>query len=141
MNEVHVIIVRGGVVYAVDAFSSLEVAEQFYPDDTRIPLEPGMQVQPGWTYDGSAFTAPEVPQPAYVPAMLSPLEFLRRVPMTTRIAIREAAKTDPVIQDAMELLMVAKEIDVHDADTVAFVTYMRDIKGLLTNEQAEALLY
>lgn len=141
MGETYVIIVRGGVVYAVDAFASLEAAAQFYPDDTRIPLEPGSKVQPGWTYDGSTFTAPPVEEKVVVPSMLSPLEFLRRVPMTTRIAIREAAKTDPVIQDAMELLMVAKEIDVHDADTVAFVTYMRDVKGLLTAEQAAALLY
>lgn len=141
MADVHVIIVRGGVVYAVDAFSSVEAAAQFYPDDLRIPLEPGSLVQPSWTYDGSVFTEPDTPQPAYTPSMISPLEFLRRVPMPTRIAIREAAKTDPVIQDAMELLMVAKEIDVHDADTLSFVAYMRDVKGLLTTEQAEALLY
>lgn len=59
------------------------------------------------------------------------LTFLRRLTPEQRIAIRTAAKTNVVLEDALALLDAAQDVRVDDPDTVAFVGYCV-LLGLLT---------
>lgn len=55
---------------------------------------------------------------------LTKLEFLRRFTQTERIAIREFAKTDVLIDDFMQLLDIAEFIDPSDQDTNNALQYL-----------------
>lgn len=136
-----VIIVRGGMVIAVDSFASLEAAATFWPEEERFDAEDWPGVSPGWTWDGTAFEMPpslqEAPEPART---MSRIQFLKRIQPETRIAIRAAAKSDPVIEDALALLDATPEVDLDDPDTVRFVGYLTSVANLLTAEQAAAIL-
>lgn len=55
---------------------------------------------------------------------LTKLEFLRRFTQAERIAIREFAKTDVLIDDFMQLLDIAEFIDPSDQDTNNALQYL-----------------
>lgn len=55
---------------------------------------------------------------------LTKLEFLRRFTQAERIAIREFAKTDVLIDDFMQLLDIAEFIDTSDQDTNNALQYL-----------------
>lgn len=57
------------------------------------------------------------------PRVLSRLAFLRRFTAPERIAIRQAALTDPIIDDAMRLLDMAELVSLDDADAQNMVGY------------------
>lgn len=80
-----------------------------------------------------------VPATPVSSAPLTRLEFLRRFTMQQRIALREAAKTDPVLADAMDLLYRAEDIRTDDLDTVAMINYCVAL-GLLAPGDAANIL-
>lgn len=65
--------------------------------------------------------------------------FLQRLSPATRIAIRAASETDPLIEDFLDVLYATDEVDLDNANTTAGVDYMVS-EGLLTSDQAAALL-
>lgn len=71
--------------------------------------------------------------------IMTKLEFLRKFTMQERINIREAAKTDPVIFDGMELLNLASSVDRQDVDVIRLLTYFTDI-GILAAGRKEEIV-
>jgi hypothetical protein len=64
------------------------------------------------------------------------IDWTRRFTMAERIAIRQAAKTDPVIEDILELLAaVSTGVLLSDADTQMALGYFAQ-QGLITSERA-----
>lgn len=76
---------------------------------------------------------------AGAPEPLTKLAFLRRIPAEKRIAIRAAAKADPILEDAMGLLDLAEDVSVTDPDTVQLVGYLQ-AQGFLTADEASGVL-
>jgi hypothetical protein len=70
---------------------------------------------------------------------LTKLEYLRRFTADERIAIREAAKVNPMLEDYMALMELATEIDTSDADTIAGVQ-MLEVAGLIAAGRANEVL-
>lgn len=102
----------GDVVVAVSETHS----EHDSPD--MILLETFDESLLGHFYDRESgiFAAPPAP-PA--PRTLSKLQFLRSLTQAERIAFRQAAKANPIMEDFMALLDLAENVDKDDADVVA----------------------
>lgn len=88
-----------------------------------------------WLPNGTFSSVPAAPPET----QMSKLAFLRRITQAERIAIRAARATDPVIEDAEQLMSLADVIDVSDPDTIEYVGYLVQ-KGLLTQERATEVL-
>ena len=92
----------------------------------------------GYSYINEELTPPEVPEiitPTPEPVLIiSKLEFLRRFTAEERIAIR--ASTNPIIVDFMELLNLAENVRLDDADTIAGVNYLESIALLAVGRAA-----
>lgn len=71
----------------------------------------------------------------YIPKVV----FMQRMAASARIAVRQAAKTDPYIEDFLDLLAATIEVNLDDPDTLAGVQYLV-ASELLTQAEAEALL-
>lgn len=83
---------------------------------------------------------PPPPQPVYAGRrILTKLEFLRLFTMTERITMRTAAKESPVMEDYLQLMDLAQEINLDDQDTVAGVQMMEQA-SLLAEGRAEEIL-
>jgi hypothetical protein len=95
---------------------------------------------PALGYRGVGFfpVAEPTPEPQ-LPREIPPLAFMQRIPPTKRIAIREAAKADPILEDFLDLLGKATIVRLDHADTAAGVGYLV-MRGKLTQTEAEALL-
>lgn len=78
--------------------------------------------------------------PAPVPKILTPLQYLRRFSLPERVAIREAAKTDFVVEDLMDMLDRAQEINTADMDTIAGTHYLEHL-GLIAAGRAVEVLH
>lgn len=76
---------------------------------------------------------------AQVKPPITKLTFLRRIPQGKRLQIREAAKTDQILADAMNLLDLAEDVSTEDTDTVQLVGYLQT-NGYLTADEAAAVL-
>lgn len=81
----------------------------------------------------------EMVTPAPVPQILTPLQYLRRFSLPERVAIREAAKTDFVVEDLMDMLDRAQEINTADMDTIAGTHYMEHLGLIAPGRAAEVL--
>lgn len=80
----------------------------------------------------------EFPEPEPVREIqLTKLQFLRRFTAAERIAIR--ASSNPVIVDFMQLLDLAQDVRLDDADTVAGVNYLEQL-GLIGEGRAAEIL-
>lgn len=90
-------------------------------------------------YGDAGFIPYTPPAPTPAPRTISPLGFMQRLSPSNRIAIRAAAKTDPIIEDFLDLLYRATLIQLEHADTLAGVGYMVS-QNLITQEEADALL-
>ena len=92
----------------------------------------------GYSYINEELTPPEVPEiitPTPEPVLIiSKLEFLRRFTAEERIAIR--ASTNPIIVDFMELLNLAENVRLDDADTIAGVNYLESLTLLAVGRAA-----
>lgn len=71
------------------------------------------------------------PEPEPVMRRTSRIEFLQRIPAEKRIAIRQAGKTDLVIEDFLDLLSATDWVELDNDDTVNALTYIVGL-GLLT---------
>ena len=87
------------------------------------------------------FTRQEYPYPPAPPpsVVMTHLEFLRKFTQTERTNLRTAAKTDPVLEDALFLFESAREIDLYDPDTQNFLQYMV-LQTLLTQERYDEIM-
>lgn len=72
-----------------------------------------------------------------VPPPLSQLEFLRRLTVSERVAIRASA--DPVVIDFLHLLSLAQDVRLNDPDTIAGVNYLEQA-GLLAEGRGWVIL-
>jgi acyl-CoA synthetase (AMP-forming)/AMP-acid ligase II len=70
---------------------------------------------------------------------LTKLEYLRRFTQAERIAIRAAAAQSPVLDDYMQLMELATEVDTSDTDTVTAVR-MLEQAGLIAAGRADEIL-
>lgn len=94
----------------------------------------------GVDFDAAFLTKVGSVPPVEMPRLpLTRLEFLRRFTMEQRIALRETAKTNAVLADAMDLLYRAEDIRTDDPDTVAMINYCVSL-GLLTSGDAANIL-
>jgi hypothetical protein len=67
---------------------------------------------------------------------IAPVDWMRRFTMQERIAIRSAAKTDPVVEDILELLAAVKTgVVLTDTDTQMAIGYFAQ-QGLITMTRA-----
>lgn len=74
----------------------------------------------------------EIPAPK---ASLTPLEFLQRFTVYERVAIRSAAKADPIIEDFLDMINAASGIEGGHPLLVQGLGYMI-LQGLVTPERA-----
>jgi hypothetical protein len=77
---------------------------------------------------------PEVPD---IPQPLTQLAFLRRFTAPERIGIR--ASTDPIIQDFLQLVALAQDIQTSDPDTQMGIGYLAQ-QGLIAPERVAEIL-
>jgi len=82
---------------------------------------------------------PPEAEPPPVRRDITRILFLQRIPAPARIAIRTAGKTNPIIEDFLDLISATDTINLDAADTLAGVGYMQS-QGLLTEGEAGALL-
>lgn len=74
-------------------------------------------------------------------AVITKLEFLLRFSVTERVAIRELAKTNPVVFDAMELLNIAEFVSLSDLTTSNLVMYLYSLGVYSYPRAVEILTY
>jgi hypothetical protein len=68
------------------------------------------------------------------------IDWMRRFTLTERIGIRAAAKTDPIVEDAIELLKVAKNgVATTDPDTLQALAYFEQTGLIAAGRAAEIL--
>lgn len=70
---------------------------------------------------------------------LTKLEYLRLFTQEERITIRTVAKTNAVLEDYLDMLDIAEEINLDDPDTIAAVM-MLEGAGLLAEGRASEVL-
>lgn len=70
---------------------------------------------------------------------ITKLEYLRRFAVDERIAIRAAAAQNAILADYLQLLELAQDINLDDADTVAAVQ-MLEQAGLIAPGRAAEIL-
>lgn len=111
-----------------------------YPDAIDITdLSP--RPAPGWSYVDGEFTPPaeNAPPPPATSPRMTHLYFLSRFTPAERLAVREAAQADPVLDDAMFLFNAARDIDVTLPMTQQLVGYMAQ-QGLIAPGRVPELL-
>lgn len=107
------------------------------PGEAAIDISATPEVQVGWKFDPGTnkFSAPT---PA-TSTMMTHLYFLSRMTREERIAIRTAAQSDPVLDDAMLLFERAREVNVGLPLTQQLVGYLA-MTGLIQPERVPELL-
>lgn len=71
--------------------------------------------------------------------ILTKLQFLSKFTLQERIAIREAAKTDPIVYDILELLNLSTEVNLDDPICIQSVQYFYSV-NLLSNQRVSEIL-
>jgi hypothetical protein len=71
--------------------------------------------------------------------ILTKLQFLQRFTAAERVAIRQAAKAVPALEDYMAMLDAAQHIEIDRPDTIAGVNALA-AAGLLTEQRAAEIL-
>lgn len=130
---------------AVDV--STDPSTSFHPDLAREFVKVPDQVQPGWTTDGKAWSAPVVPTPTPVAEtgnlQPTPPEFMLLLTLQERAAFRAAAEKDPVAADLLSLLSDARltYVDLANSGVQEAVQYMTTTDPqLLTEARAKRIL-
>jgi hypothetical protein len=118
-----------GTLYCFSSNNAI-IAPEGYTIEEREGQYP--QSLDWWSPTDRKFIAPEV-------RIITKLEFLSRFSITERVAIRETAKTDPVLNDVMTMLDLAEEINLDDPRTQQSLGYMVSIT-LLTVERMSQIL-
>lgn len=109
------------------------------PPEVALPQVAQWQGATGWVVlnERPAYVPPEIVLPELPP--LERIEFLRLFTQTERIAIREAAKTDLVIEDYQYMLDNSSLVLLSDPDIVSDVSYLEQL-GLIGNGRAAQIL-
>lgn len=98
------------------------------------PAEEGFHIWDGYKwFSRAAYPYPAPPSPS---AVMTPLQFLRLLTLEERGAVRTAALTDPVLEDALFLLQAAQNIDLYDSDTQRLLDYLVQ-QGLLSEARRD----
>lgn len=113
-------------------------AEKFHPLIASQFRPCGDNVQVGWFHWEGDNDFHETQEPYYV-SIMTKFEFLSRLTMAERIAIRTAAKTDTIIEDFLSMMEIATDIDVKNETTIAGVDYLIEQKLLAPERRPEIL--
>ena len=114
--------------------------EEFVLLNPSAHLHPDAVTQLGLEGVGFEYVPPPPPEPPPPePRRITRIGFLQRIPAEKRIAIRAAAKADPVIEDFLDLVSATDLIELDHPDTLMGVQYLVMI-GHITQADAEALL-
>ena len=81
---------------------------------------------------------PPAPEPAPVIRWLHKAIVLQRIPAEKRIAVRMAAKTDPIIEDFLDLLRQTDQVDLDNANLIQGFGYLVQLE-LMTAEDVAAV--
>ncbi len=127
------------VIYNRDTFSIYGLST-FSPPDSSVPegyvVKPMMGDLPknfdSWVVESQTFSGEEV-------TSITRYQFLDRFTVAERIGIRESAKTDPVVNDFMQMLEVSQEV-ILDNPLVAQGLYYLVYIGKLTTDRVPQLL-
>lgn len=89
----------------------------------------------------SSHPVPDIPSPPTPPTPLPDVNihvvtFLERVPLFKRIAIREVAKVNPVVEDFLDILNKAEQVILDAPDVIGGLQYLVS-QNLLTVEEAK----
>lgn len=87
----------------------------------------------------TGFGKPPMPERPAGPRLLTKVAYLKRFTQPERIGIREAAKVNAVVEDYVELLNLAQDVDLADPETVAGVQQL-EAAGLLAAGRAAEIL-
>lgn len=115
---------------------------QFAPDQAETIFEcpPGTVV--GMIYEQGTGIY-RVPAPHENTRIVTPLQFLNRIPAEVRLTIRGAARgTDAnalAMEDFLDQLRLAQEVDLDSPVTISALTQMV-AAGIMTEEQKDAIL-
>lgn len=127
--------------FRATALDTQEVTEY----DATLPDPEHLGV--GWRLEELvvALPAPDAPPPPPQPVyggrrILTQLEFLRLFTPAERITMRQASKVSEVLEDYLDLMRLAQEINLDDPDTVAGVQMMEG-GGLIAAGRAAEVLY
>lgn len=115
---------------------ALVVEQDDQPSIAGTWVECPSDVGPGWTYDGTNFSAP-VPVPE--PAIVTKLAFRYRMTDAEYVGVLAAAKTDVEIMAWVETFNMVTQINLQDARTISGVETLVS-KNLLTQERATEIL-
>lgn len=94
---------------------------------------------PSLGFHGFGFVPVADPDPEPAQRWIHKAIFIQRIAAANRIAIRAAAKTDPLIEDFLDVLYATDLVNLDNAETQAGVAYLVS-ENLLTAGEAEALL-
>jgi len=121
--------ISGGVVHLV-------IESETDPDGINGEWIACGDASPGWLYDGSTFAPPA---PVVLPKIISKVQYLKRFTQAERVAVREAAKVSPIVDDYIRLMDAASDIDLADPDTVDGVNALEAAGLLAAGRSAEVL--
>ena len=107
--------------------SSVVQSQERPQNSVKVPQ--GVEVRIGWKWNGWEFDAPK--WTAY--------EFLNRFTLEERTAYRNAAKTDEIVADILNLAQAAQEVISNDPTTVWGMDYLVS-QGLLTQARRDIIL-
>lgn len=127
-------IVKGGVVDSIALAESPLGTDGQWIDLDGVSPPPG----PGWSYDGTTFSAPPVPVDAREP-IITRFAFASRLTDAEYVGIIGAAKADVAVEAWLAKFNMVSQINLGDprtADGVALLV----AKSLLTQARADAIL-
>ena len=125
-------IIKNGTVTAVLDGDSAGLGAML-PTVQIVSIPESMTVTIGQVYVDGTFV-----QPPPVTA-LSRRDFLARFTQAERIAIRTAMASDPIIEDANQLMTLADYISIDDTDAVQYVGYLAQ-QGLIDAARVAEIL-
>lgn len=127
-------IIENGTVTNVSLWDG---TTEWTPPEGTIAVACPDEVGPGWTYDGTNFIAPPVPEPGAI--ILNKVDFLRLFTQAERINIRAAAAVDPVVADYQSMLDAATTVNLSDPDILTGVPLLEQA-GLIGPGRAAQIL-
>lgn len=123
--------VSNGVVVAI-TFANEMPETEFIIDVTEVTAELG------WLYSDGGFSEP-TPSAQAQNMKMTKLGFKQRFTQPERIAIRQAAASNPVVFDFQDLLDSATYIDISRQDTIDAINQLEQF-GLIGEGRAEEIL-
>ena len=130
-------IIKDGIVINVALWDG---ETEWTPPEETIAISCPDDVGPDWLYDGVNFTAPSYLENIFTEAPLQKIDFLRLFTQEERIAIKEAAMTNPVVEDYQYMLDNSNVILLSDPDIQSDVSALEAIGVIGVGRAAQILL-